>query len=1082
MCSFCGESVPAFHLFCGRCGGKLPVAGSELPPIHGDTGSPDPGLAPLKKERRHVTILFADICESTQLIDDVDPEQAVDTLDPVLNAMRDTVRRYGGMVNEVRGDGVMALFGAPIAQEDHALRACHAALALRKSIGQLPGRSIRVRVGLNTGEVVVRTILNDLALEYTAIGPAVHLAARLQALAEPGKILLSARTHGLAAGFVSVTPRGPVSLRGITEPVVVFELDGSLEERSRWDVRAKQGLSQFVGRETELADLETSLRWAAVGYRRLVTLTGPAGVGKSRLVHEFIEGARAEGWTVLEASGSALTQTATYYPIRKMIEGWIGVRESEDAGDRARRLEERLEAFGSGLGSARSALETILELPSSDPSWEKLDPSRRRDRIMGALRALIARIAELAPLVLVFEDLQWMDVETCSLLQQLAADRTEAPLLIVATFRADFQSPWGTGQPHTSIELDGLDDHSSEALLRRSLGDHPGLSAIIELLIQRSGGIPLFLEETLRDLIEARALKGRAGDYRPAVAVDRLVIPQTIEAVIGARLDRLAPEAKQLLEQCSVIGRELSLGLVAEVCGLEATEVRAGLEALCREDFLRRPARPDGGYYVFKHALKQDVVYQRLLRDERRRLHLRVLEALEGGNSELGDEPIEQMGYHAYRGQSWAKAAHCLQRAGLKAVKRSAHREALSCFNDALDSLDHLPKSEETVRRSIRLRMLIRGCLVPLGDAERIEHHLAEAEKAAAEMGDSKTLGLVYANTTYSDWLAGRHAAAIESGLRAYAISRESDDLTLHVGACFGLGLAYHGAGRFREAVEIHEDLIARLPQELERNRFNGPAFPAVLARGFLSYAHAELGDLKKARSYAFAALDLARELEDIFGLVLSRIAAAHTFLRMQDAKRAMEILEPGVDECHRVGMPTVAVGVVAHLGIAYAALGQPERAIRELVRVVEVADDEEIPQQNLDQRLLALGWAHFVLGAFDEAIHLADATCECAVRHGDDGTRGWALLLGGLTRARSGAPASSPGPFFEAALSVAGERFLVPLEAHARLEKARWLAAVGDRAASRESAESAVRLFRALELHAPLREAERLALEHGAP
>jgi len=1079
-CGACGEPVPALHLFCGRCGQRLPASGSERPDPRRTPGSSVPP-GPLKKERRHVTILFADICESTRLIDAVDPEQAVATLDPVLNAMRETIQRFGGMVNEVRGDGVMALFGAPIAQEDHALRACHAAVAIQRSVAGLPGRPIRVRVGLNTGEVVVRTILNDLTLEYTAVGPAVHLTSRLQERAEPGRILLSGRTHALVAGFVSVRPQGAVALRGIGDPVDVYELERCLGERSRWIVRAERGLGPFVGRELELAELETSLRWAAAGYRRLVSLTGPAGVGKSRLVHELLERAQSEGWTILAASGSALTQTATYYPIRKMIEDWIGVRDPEPSADRAGRLEERLEALGHRSDEARAALGSILELPGSDPSWEKLDPGRRRDRIMRAVQDLIARIAEQAPLVLVFEDLQWMDEETATLLRQLAADETEAPLLIVTTFRADFRSPWSPDQTHASIELDGLDDSHSEALLRESLGPHAALSTIVELLVERSGGIPLFLEETLRDLVEAKVLKGHPGDYRLAGAVGGLVIPKTIEAVLSARLDRLEPELKRLLERCSVIGRELPIGLVAEVCDLAVSEVKARFETLCRQDFLRPPESLDGAHHVFKHALTQDAAYQRLLRDERRELHLRVLEALERGDREPGDEPIEQLGYHAYRGESWQKAADYLQRAGVKAVKRSAHREALSCLDDALDSLERLPRTEQTIRRSIRLRMLIRGCLVPLGDAERIAHHLAEAERAAAEVGDSRTLGLVYANTTYSDWLAGRHAAAIESGLRAIAISRELDDLTLRVGACFGLGLAYHGAGRFREAVEIHEDLIARLPRALERNRFNGPAFPAVLARGFLAYAYAELGELKQACSYGSAALELARDLEDVFGLVLSRIAAAHTFLRMQDPQQAVAILEPGVEECRRAGMPTVAVGVVAQLGIAYAATGQPERAIRELLRVVEVADDEEIPQQNLDRRLLALGWAHFVRGALDEAIQLADATCARAEQHGDEGTQGWALLLGGLARARCGAPATSPGPLFDAALGIARERCLAPLEAHTQLEQARWLAAVGDRAASRASARAAAQRFRALELRGPLREAERLARERPA-
>src|SRR5262245_59903273 len=311
-CASCGESNPADHRFCGHCGARL---AAEARASEADAPAPRPSaLTPLKKERKHVTILFADICESTTLIDKFDPEQAVDTFDPVLNAMRETIRLYGGTVNEVRGDGVMALFGAPVAQEDHALRACHAALALQQRIAELPG-SIRIRVGLHSGTVVVRAIRNDLALDYTAVGPAVHLASRLEHEARPGQTMLSDKTRRLVAGFVATAPVGELALRGITDPLAAFELLDSLEDRSRWEVRAERGLSRFVGRESELAELEANLRWAAAGYRRLATVSGPAGVGKSRLVHELAQQARAEGWTVLETSATTLTQQLAWFPI-----------------------------------------------------------------------------------------------------------------------------------------------------------------------------------------------------------------------------------------------------------------------------------------------------------------------------------------------------------------------------------------------------------------------------------------------------------------------------------------------------------------------------------------------------------------------------------------------------------------------------------------------------------------------------------------------------------------------------------------------------------------------------------------------
>jgi class 3 adenylate cyclase/tetratricopeptide (TPR) repeat protein len=1029
----------------------------------------------LRKERKHVTVLFADISGSTDLIDGVDPEQAVETLDPALNAMREAIRHYGGTVNEVRGDGVMALFGAPIAQEDHALRACHAALALQKSIAEIPGRPIRVRIGLNSGAVVVRAILNDLGVGYTAVGPAVHLAGRMEQQATPGRILISERTQRLVSGFVSTSSLGPFEIRGVAEPVEIFELNGSLEDRSRWEARAVGGLSDFVGREDELALLEVTLGYAAAGYRRLAAVSGPAGVGKSRLVHEFTRRASINGWSVLEASGSPLTQAATHYPIRRMLAAWLEIDETDDAGKRAARVSEGLEALGPEVSDAIPALEAVFDLPVSDPAWEKLDPIRRRERIMGGVAGLIDALADLSPLILVFEDLQWMDVETCSVVQRVVAGKRDPGVLIVTTFRDHSQFPWATDEAHSAIELDGLDGEESEALLRSELGAHPALGGMIDLLIQTTSGVPLFLEETLRDLIETGALRGRSGDYRPAVALHELEIPESIEGVVEARLDRLAAPLKKLLQQASILGREIPVEVAVTAFGLEPSQARVDLEALCGQDFLRATESPDGDRYSFKHALIQEAAYGSLLRSERRQLHLQVLGALEQRSADRGDEAVEEMGLHAYRGASWSKAATYLQRAGLKAVSRSAHREALSSFEGALGAVEALPRSEESTRSAIRLRLLIRGCLVPLGDAEQIERHLSEAEAAAAEMGDTRWLGLVYANATYSDWLAGRHAAGVESGLRALAIARDLDDLTVRVTACFGLGLAYHGMGRFREAVEVHGELLEQLPPGLDRKRFNGPAYPSVLARGFLAYAHAELGELETASSHADSAIRLAQELEDSFGLVLSRIAAGQTWLRLQDPERAIAILEPGIEECRTAKMPTVAVGVMAHLGVAYAAVGEPAKAIDVLERVVDVADDEEIPAQNLDRWHLALAWAHLVRGAVGEAARVADLACERACLHGDEGTHGWALLLSGLARARTRAGGPGPGEFFDQAISIARSHALVPLEAHALLEMARWKSENDETAAASASARSAARQFRALGLDGPMRDAEAL-------
>jgi len=1063
-CPWCQEPRTPTARFCSNCGAALGAADEA---DRGPAAHASEGRAPFTSERKRVSILFADICDSTRMIDDLDPEEAVRALEPPLIAIRESVRRFGGTVSEVRGDGVMALFGAPLAQEDHAIRACYAALAIHRAVAALAGPTVRVRVGVNSGEVVVRAIRSDMGFDYTAVGSVVHLAARLEQSAAPETTVLGEATHRLARESVVARPLDGVLLKGHDTPERVFELQSAdPAKRSRWELRVAAGLRGFFGRERQLARLDRSLARARETGRAAVRIHGGAGVGKSRLVHEFGARAEAAGWTVLAVHGSPLDRSSPYFPLRRTLVEWLGASVGTDAAGLARRLGERLAAWSPEHAIDRAPLEALLDLEVSDPTWDGIGPERRRTRTVDALRSLWH--GSPTPLIAVFEDVPWMDEETRAVFERVLDGSGPTPILVVWTVRSETSPGPPAGIGAEDIALEPLDAPSARALLADHLGDHPGLVRLVELVAEQTGGVPLFIEETIRLLAETGVIRGGPGNFRPARSFGDVEIPASVEAALAERVDRLPRGEKRLLQTAAAIGTVSPLSILMEASELDEASFDRAVAALQHHGFVRRVGA-GGESVAFRHALTRDVAYGLLLERERRPLHERILHALERLAASGPSDLVDLLGYHALRSLAFEKAARYLEQAGLKAIHQSAHREAVAVFEDALRAVGSMPRSVENLRRSVRLRLLLRGCLIPSGDVTRVAYHLERAEEEAESAGDIRSLGLVYATSTLSDWLGGHPEQGVEAGLRARTISERVDDLTLRVVTRVGLGLCLHGAGRFREAVDVYGDLLGLLTGELESKRFNSTAYPAVLARAFLAHSLAELGETERAGETALAGIDLARRVKDPFGLALARLGAAHHRLLRDDLSGAGEILEEALADCARRDLPTVAVALAAELAWVRAEAGDLEAGRRTLERVADVADDQQIPQWSIDLRLLGMSRLALAAGDAADALRHGEAALRRARVHGDRGTLGWAALAC-AEAALLGADGRADRYLDEAA-TLARAEGRRPLAAHALRVRAR--ASAGR--ARIESAEAASKAFDALGLPGRAREAAAL-------
>src|SRR5262245_35989136 len=622
----------------------------------------------LAGERKQVTVLFADLKGSMELLADRDPEEARQLLDPVLERLMAAVHRYEGTVNQIMGDGIMALFGAPIAHEDHAVRACYAALAMQEAIRrysaevrQAHGVEVQIRVGLNSGEVVVRAIGNDLHMDYSAIGQTTHLAARMEQLAPPGSIRLTADTLRLAEGWVQVTPLGPVPVKGLSAPVEVCELVGAGPARTRLQAFAARGLTPFVGRQAELTALYQALEQAGAGHGQVVAVIGEPGVGKTRLFHEFTHASRTQGWLLLASSSTSYGKATPYLPIIDLLKAYFQLEDRDDGRRMREKLTGRLLTLDAALGPTLSAFLALLEVQVEDPAWQALDPAQRRQRTLDALKRLLLREGQVQPLLLVFENLHWIDTETQAFLDGLVESLPAARLLLLVNYRPEYQHGWGTKASYTQLRLDPLTPTSAEAMLQSLLGDDAGLEPLKQRLIESTQGNPFFLEESVRTLVETQALVGTPGTYRLVGALPSIQVPATVQAVLAARIDRLPPEEKQLLQTAAVIGTEVPLALLQAIAEVPEAALYRGLAHVQAAEFLYETRLFPERAYTFKHALTQQVAYQSLLQERRRTLHARIvvaIEALAGDRvaevaSGRSPDPVERLAHHALRGEVW---------------------------------------------------------------------------------------------------------------------------------------------------------------------------------------------------------------------------------------------------------------------------------------------------------------------------------------------------------------------------------------------------------------------------------------------
>jgi len=992
---------------------------------------------PLEAERKHVTVLIADVKASLHLLADRDPEEAREILDPVLERMMEAVRHYEGTVNQVMGDGIMALFGAPFAQEDHAVRACFAALRMQELMRQYSEQSrdkhrvaMQVQVGLDSGEVVVRAIGNDQHMDYTAVGQTTQLASRMEQLARPGSILLTRATVELVEGYVTVKPLGPVSVKGMARAIDVYEVTGAGPARTRLQAAARRGLTRFVGRDLELEQLQSARRLARARHGQVMAIVGEPGVGKSRLLYEFIQ-SQLQGWRVFEADAFSYGRTTSYLPVIDLLKGFFKIADRADRQEIRAKVTERVLALDPALEPVLPALLALFDVPSIDGAWPALSPEQRRQLTLDAVRQLLLREAREQPLVVIFEDLHWIDGETQAVLDTLVDSVGSARLLLIVSYRPEYQHGWGGKTFYGQIRLDRLVPESAEKLLDALLGDDPGLVPLKQMLVRR--GNPAFLEESVRTLVETKALVGKPGAYRLTRQVDTIQISATEQAMLAARIDRLPPEDKRLLQLASVVGsRNIPFALLVAIADLSEDALRRGLKSLQSAEFLYETGLYPDLEYSFKHAHVHEVTYGGLLRERRRALHGRIVQAIERLHEDHSAGEVERLAQHAVRGELWEQAADYLREAGVKAAARSALSDARGWLEQALDALARLPETPATLAQGLEIRLDLRIVLNQIGEVRQALVRLREAEALADRLNADRQRGRVSATLTNLHSLLGELDEALASGNRALEIAGTLGDLRLRIVSTTYLEQAHYFRGDYQRVVELATDNLAALPAEWVYEDFGANAPPAVRDRCWLVLSLIQLGRFAEAAEHAAEAIRLAEPTQHATTVGLAQRASGMLHLIKGEWATARKLSEHGFTVFKSGNVAIQLPSALAASAWASSQLGEATEAANQILLGEQVI--EQFATTGIVAHLAwsyhALGRANLLIGRVDEARRLAARAVDFSPRH--PGFAAHALhLLGDILTHPDKLDAEKGEAHYRESLALAEPRGMRPLVAH---------------------------------------------------
>jgi class 3 adenylate cyclase/tetratricopeptide (TPR) repeat protein len=1022
-CPRCNATVPPGRKFCGECGHKLPESSEASDVDFSKPQSYTPKFladkiltsrSSIEGERKIVTVLFADVANYTAISEKLDPEEVHQIMDGCFKILIDEIHKYEGTINQFTGDGVMALFGAPVAHEDHAQRACHAALSIQRAIGDYGKRINRdigvdfsMRMGLNSGPVVVGSIGDDLRMDYTAIGDTTNLAARLESLAQPGSIVVSRNSYRLVRDFFELESMGKVEIKGKEEPQEVYALIKSTEVSTRIEAAVAKGLTRFVGRPNSMVALMEAYDKVLSGLGQVVGIVGEAGVGKSRLLLEFRDRLPRREITYLEGRCLHFGSSMAYLPILDVLKAFFDIKEGDREFVIKKKMKKKIQQFDNKLKTVMSPFEDLLSLKVTNGAYLELDPKQKRVRVFEGIRDLMMRESQKRPLVLAIEDLHWIDKTSEEFLGYLIGGLANTRILLIILYRPEYTHQWGSKSYYNRIGLSQLTTKSSAELVQAILEEGEIVPELRELILSRTGGNPLFMEEFTHSLLENGSIQRKNNQYVLSLKVSDIQVPDTIQGIISARIDRLEDNLKRTMQVASVIGRDFAFRILHIITGMKE-ELKSYILNLQGLELIYEKSLFPELEYIFKHALIQEVAYNSLLIGKRRKIHEKIGQAIEQVYSEKLEEFYEMLGYHYYEGEDWLKALEYLEKAGDRLAAAYANQEALDYYDRAIDVCGKIGKSSLSTSANLARKQGLLNATI--GNFHGAIADFNRMLATTRSLGDRHLEGIAMAYRGWAehqnhDFETTEHTlkAALEIGGEGFedvrffasvslvafyfAINRNAEaepflqvieELAPGIDDPFILGwwslmgaLSAQWQGRF-------DDVLKRLEQRRIADRGRGADF--LINTWVEALARGGKGEYEQALALLEDLIATGERLGDYFWRVRALNTLGWVYGELQDYQRAMVWNTKGLEAAQKATAPNAEVESNARLNLGdnLLALGWLEVAEEHFLKVEQIARNPQSQDQFLlwrySQHLFhSYGELWFMRGDFDRAIAYAD-------------------------------------------------------------------------------------------------------------
>jgi class 3 adenylate cyclase/tetratricopeptide (TPR) repeat protein len=997
-CPSCGAKLPLDRKFCGECGHDL-IALEETSTI--DYSKPQSytpkfladkiltTCSSIEGERKLVTVLFADVANYTAMAEKLDPEVVHQIMDGCFKILMDEIHKYEGTINQFTGDGIMALFGAPVAHEDHAQRACYTALGIQKLISEYGnkitkdlGIDFKMRIGINSGPVVVGAIGDDLRMDYTAIGNTTNLASRMESLAAPGAVFVTEATYKLVQVFFEFKSPDLLQIKGKEKPQKAYQLIKPSAIETRIEASAAKGLTKFVGRNKSMAALKEALEKTASGSGQVVGIVGEAGVGKSRLILELRQSLSKNEYTFLEGKCLHYGGSMAYLPVLDILREYFDIKEGDHEILIKEKMKEKILQLDEKLIHCLPPFQELLSLKVEDEIFVQFEPQQKKDRIFEAFRDLFVRESQNNPIILVIEDLHWIDKTSELFIGYLIDWLANSPIMLILLYRSEYVHQWGSKTYYSKIGLGQLTSQSSAELIRAILDDCSIDPKLESLILNRSAGTPLFIEELTHNLIENGSIRRELDQCFLAIPPEKIQVPETLQGIIAARIDRIEENLKRIMQVASVIGREFAYRILDSITGMQE-ELKSHLMNLQGLEFIYEKSLFPEIEYIFKHALTQEVAYNSLLINRRKEIHGKIGKAIESLNADNLEEYYELLAHHYLRSDNTQKAVEFLDLANQKAIELSAMEEARVYFDETMQLLDGLPDTESNRRQRIDLlnhQYFVFELLFRLPEYYEL---LNRYKPMAIDLNDEKLLGLLYAGMGTMEWWFGYFDRAIQTVTKAIKLSKATGD-TETVGMQFlSLQWSYLWKGDYDQVIKLKEDILGLMEQQ-----FNLRCYVMSLAAASLAYA--PLGKWDQAIKDGMKGLRAAEEYSNnsLISFVANAITMANTL--KGDGGKALKYAEMAVEKA-----PTLGDRVYAQSGLAGALcrFKDPLEGVELGTSLVPMYQAARFVPGEIIARF-TVGEGYLLAGKYDKANHEIKDCMELSKNCGMKFYVGWAYRL----------------------------------------------------------------------------------------